>query len=195
MITFAHLIRITNLQMDIVDRLKSFIDYLQIPVTKFADNCGIPRPTLSQLTNGRNKSVRNELVEKIHSAYPNLSVLWLMFGEGDMLFDKNIQISEPQTPDSIEFNPSQPPINDIDMPRFDFEDEFSQNSSEKFTDDLPPSSLSAGASIDFGAPRHTESQEPVAPSLTINPDQSKRVVNIIVYYNDNTFESFSPTSR
>jgi DNA-binding protein len=181
--------------MDIVDRLKSFIDYLQIPVTKFADNCGIPRPTLSQLTNGRNKSVRNELVEKIHSAYPNLSVLWLMFGEGDMLFDKNIQISEPQTPDPIEFNPSQPPINDIDMPRFDFEDEFSQNSSEKFTDDLSPSSLSAGASIDFGAPRRNESQEPVTPSLTINPDQSKRVVNIIVYYNDNTFESFSPTSR
>ena len=54
--------------MDIVDRLKQFIDYLEIPVTKFADNCEIPRPTLSQLTNGRNKSVRNELVEKIHRA-------------------------------------------------------------------------------------------------------------------------------
>lgn len=91
MITFATVIKIKNLQMDIVDRLKQFIDYLEIPVTKFADNCEIPRPTLSQLTNGRNKSVRNELVEKIHRAYPNLSMIWLMFGEGDMLHNENIK--------------------------------------------------------------------------------------------------------
>ncbi len=45
--------------MDIVSRLKLFLDYLGIPVTQFADNCGIPRPTLSQLLNGRNKTVRD----------------------------------------------------------------------------------------------------------------------------------------
>lgn len=71
--------------MDIVSRLKTFIDYLGIPVTQFADNCGIPRPTLSQLLNGRNKTVRDELIAKIHAAYPQLSVMWLMFGEGDIL--------------------------------------------------------------------------------------------------------------
>lgn len=34
--------------MDIVSRLKEFINYLAIPVTQFADTCKIPRPSLSQ---------------------------------------------------------------------------------------------------------------------------------------------------
>lgn len=70
--------------MDIVTRLKSFIDSHRIPVTQFADQCGIPRPTLSQLLNGRNKKVSDEVVAKIHAAYPDLSIMWLLFGEGSM---------------------------------------------------------------------------------------------------------------
>lgn len=76
--------------MDIVGRLKLFLDYLGIPVTQFADNCGIPRPTLSQLLNGRNKTVRDEIIAKIHEAYPQLSIMWLMFGEGEMVAGENI---------------------------------------------------------------------------------------------------------
>ena len=55
-------------KMDIVSRLKTFINYLGIPVTQFADNCRIPRPTLSQLLNGRNKKVSDELIGKIHDS-------------------------------------------------------------------------------------------------------------------------------
>lgn len=42
------------------------------------------------------KKVSDELIAKIHAAYPELSVLWLMFGEGTMLIQSNTQISEPQ---------------------------------------------------------------------------------------------------
>ena len=79
--------------MDIISRLKQFIDTHEIPVTQFADNCRIPRPTLSQLLNGRNKKVSDEVISKIHQAYPNLSVLWLMFGEGNMEGHANIASS------------------------------------------------------------------------------------------------------
>ena len=70
--------------MDIVIRLKEFIARLGISVSTFADNCGIPRPTLSQLLNGRNRKISNEVLEKIHRAYPQVNMSWLMFGEGDM---------------------------------------------------------------------------------------------------------------
>lgn len=83
--------------MDIVSRLKTFIDYLGVPVTQFADNCGIPRPTLSQLLNGRNKTVRDELISKIHAAYPRLSVMWLMFGEGEAILDAPEAVASPQS--------------------------------------------------------------------------------------------------
>ena len=66
-------------------RLKVFIEHLGISSSLFADKCGIPRPTLSQLLNGRNKKVNDVLVGQIHAAYPDLSIVWLLFGEGSML--------------------------------------------------------------------------------------------------------------
>lgn len=82
--------------MDLVSRLKQYLDARQISVTQFADECGIPRPTASQLLAGRNKKVSDEIISKIHQTYPDLSIVWLMFGEGDMATDANIKTSEPQ---------------------------------------------------------------------------------------------------
>lgn len=82
--------------MDFVNRLKLFMENGDISISQFADTCRIPRPTMSQILNGRNKKVSDELIAKIHAAYPELSVLWLMFGEGTMLMQPNTQISEPQ---------------------------------------------------------------------------------------------------
>ncbi len=82
--------------MDLVNRLKFFLEKNNIAISQFADTCGIPRPTLSQILNGRNKKISDELISKIHAAYPALSVLWLMFGEGSMEADANMKISEPQ---------------------------------------------------------------------------------------------------
>lgn len=106
--------------MDIVSRLKKFISYLKIPVTQFADSCGIPRPTLSQLLNGRNKKVSDELISKIHEVYPSLSVLWLMFGEGDMLHQENIKISEPETRSIFDFSESEQTVSEPNTPSIDF---------------------------------------------------------------------------
>lgn len=80
--------------MDIVNRLKLFMESKGIAISQFADTCGIPRPTMSQILNGRNKKISDELITKIHFSYPELSVLWLMFGEGSMESNANIQTSE-----------------------------------------------------------------------------------------------------
>ena len=70
--------------MDIVSRLKKFLEHAGISNSQFADTCVIPRPTLSQLLNGRNKKVSDEVISKIHRAYPTLNIMWLMFGDGEM---------------------------------------------------------------------------------------------------------------
>ncbi len=72
--------------MDIVDRLNLFLNQTRISKSKFADRCGIPRPTVSQILSGRNKKISDDIISKIHTMYPRLSILWLMFGEGAMLF-------------------------------------------------------------------------------------------------------------
>lgn len=82
--------------MDLSSRLRQFMEYMNIPVTKFADSCLIPRPSMTQLLKGRNKKVSDEVITKIHQAYPQLSVMWLLFGEGDMMIGANIETSEAQ---------------------------------------------------------------------------------------------------
>lgn len=80
--------------MDIASRLRKFIDSIGVPDAQFADFTGLKRPTLSQILTGRNKKVSNEFVERLHKSFPKLNVLWLLFGEGNMTTDSNMQISE-----------------------------------------------------------------------------------------------------
>ena len=87
--------------MDIISRLKLFIDSMGMSSSQFADSAGIPRPTLSQILNGRNKKISNSLIEKIHHSFPALNVMWLMFGDGDMMLDGNIKISERKQESSL----------------------------------------------------------------------------------------------
>lgn len=70
------------MEESVATRLKLFIDTRGLSVSEFADMCGIPRPTLSQILTGRNKKVSDILVGQIHRTFPDLSVLWLLFGEG-----------------------------------------------------------------------------------------------------------------
>lgn len=81
--------------MDIVNRLKLFMDSESIGSTQFADACKIPRPTLSQILSGRNKKISDEVISKIHEAYPRLSVLWLLL-EKDLC--PQMQITKSQNP-------------------------------------------------------------------------------------------------
>lgn len=66
-------------------RLKGLIQALGVTNSQFADKCGIPRPSLSQLLGGRNKKISDIIVGQIHQAYPEVNVLWLLFGEGPMM--------------------------------------------------------------------------------------------------------------
>lgn len=65
-------------------RLKHFVEESGLNSSQFADRCDIPRPSFSQILNGRNKKVSNIILDKIHKAFPRLSMMWLVFGEGSM---------------------------------------------------------------------------------------------------------------
>lgn len=169
--------------MDIVSRLRRFIDYIGIPVTQFADTCRIPRPTLSQLLNGRNKKVSDELIGKIHEAYPSLSVLWLMFGEGTMESGANIEISEPQK--SVSHTSAAPQATEIQasFPELDFSSDYTDSFANE-DEDLAPENSGTTATPDDAE-----------KIISFSPDRTRKIVNIIVYYDDNSFESFVPGHR
>ncbi len=172
--------------MDIASALKQFMDYMGIQSSQFADTCGIPRPSLSQLLNGRNKKVSNEVIEKIHRAYPSLSISWLMFSEGSMLSDVNIETSGSKIEDNVDISPTLFADNEIvNEEKIQYRIEHEKDA-EKF---------SASKTI-ATAPVATE--KPVthatagASSVSLNVNAFRKVVNIVVFYSDNSFETFIP---
>ncbi len=183
-------------KMDIVSRLKIFLNHLGIQVTQFADICSIPRPTMSQLLNGRNKKVSNELIGKIHTAYPELSVLWLMFGQGDMLADGFTPTSEPKTTSTINFEATKSHESELHDAIYGYEntaEDFSskKNSGPSITHIPGIPSTSPKSMTDAAEAPTTPSDGALFPDDP-DHDHTKKVVNIIVYYSDNSFESFVP---
>lgn len=85
-------------------RLKGFIQALGVTNSQFADKCGIPRPSLSQLLGGRNKKISDVIVGQIHQAYPEMNVLWLLFGEGPMMVGSNSEFSSFENQNSLQVN-------------------------------------------------------------------------------------------
>lgn len=251
--------------MDLVNRLKHYMDKSQVTISQFADRCGIPRPTMSQLMNGRNKRISDEVITKIHNAFPDLSILWLMFGEGDMAPISNIEISEPQTPlspiqDAFQQAANQPnaPMPSSSAPHTAsipsgnnlenmlFEDSKTDDSATPYVpshdegtttrenilfDMAPAESLSPSSQASISPASSPANQQPqqrqhaAIPSnditrtlginqsasfrpsstrepsqiedsnvkqISISPDAHKKITNIVVFYSDNSFQSFLP---
>ncbi len=242
--------------MDVVSRLKYFMDSSGLTISQFADTCNIPRPTMSQLISGRNKRISNEIFDKIHNGFPNLSILWLMFGEGQMLVNENIEISEPQNAildnDLVAERADDERVGSLQSSLFASSESFlsgnedehpSKNAgsgtnfaeevgkafisdkaeqprqavyfsedvpSKANTDDVVPSSnpyseipsqtppphsnqqfQQSGQQGSFRSPNH-ETAHVEAHRVSIAPDSHKKITNIVVFYSDNSFQSFLP---
>lgn len=153
--------------MDIVSRIKEFLSINGISNSVFADNCEIPRPTLSQLLNGRNKKISNEILDKIHYAYPELSMMWLIFGEGEM----NEGIGKNETNEQAALFAENTELDDEN-----FSDEEDGN-----LDDC----TSTMAEVIQTLSKKTEIKKS-------GVGNAKRIISIMVFYSDNSFESFVP---
>lgn len=198
--------------MDFVSRLKQYLSTRGISVTQFADECEIPRPTASQLLAGRNKKVSDEIIGKIHYTYPDVSVTWLMFGEGNMASDANIETSEAQK--TINLSSQAPQPSEIDeishgennlfssreihseksMPSQKVDDEFSFGDNTFTFSPQSPSSTQSTSTTEKAASTPSQSiQQPTQQQpITVTPGKGKCVTGIVVYYSDSTYESFVP---
>jgi transcriptional regulator with XRE-family HTH domain len=160
-------------------RLKGFIESEGLTNSQFADRAGIPRPSLSQLLTGRNKKISDVLVGQIHKAFPDLSVIWLLFGEGEMLVSA----------------PGKEEKDDDALNLFSDEENFLDDDTEM----IKKSNLNALNTPRKPVPNRMNSE--IEEDLRIvelqrQIDKMKRnprkVSHITVYYDDSTFETFYP---
>ncbi|UOQ96106.1 helix-turn-helix domain-containing protein [Hymenobacter sp. 5317J-9] len=67
-----------------VERIRTLLEVRQLTPTQFADAIGVARPIVSHILSGRNKPSL-EVVQRILTAMPDLSMPWLLIGTGAML--------------------------------------------------------------------------------------------------------------
>lgn len=67
-----------------VERIREILSVRQLSPTQFADAIGVARPIVSHILSGRNKPSL-EVVQKVIAAFPDLSLPWLLSGNGPMV--------------------------------------------------------------------------------------------------------------
>lgn len=194
---------------NIAVRLKFLIDDLGISNSQFADECNISRPTLSQLVTGRNKKVSDVIISQIHTAYPNLSILWLLFGEGDMWVADSLSgnvNNENHTDDLEAMFPSLNAGNGENCFNDTGESELSCENPLNFSEIRTVSDNSCKYSkenpLNLGKKPIQPTQDKDVSEMIKNAEflsglanfkeKSRKVIQITIYYDDSTFESFYP---
>jgi hypothetical protein len=70
--------------MRVADRLNQYLERKNLSPYVFEKNCGISNGYISKQTKGKG-TIGSKIVSKITARYKDLSVNWLMTGEGQML--------------------------------------------------------------------------------------------------------------
>lgn len=137
----------------------------------FAEFLGISTATLSSIYNDRTRPTLS-IVEAIHRKLPSINLDWLMFGSGRMFGDAGPEAVAPTTPDRAATQ--EPPVADL----------FGDGATLPF----------AGAEPVPAVRRDTQAGEQ-RPKTQPQPSErpQRHVTEIRVYYDDQTWESFSPS--
>ncbi len=144
------------------DRISTIIAQKGLTPTQFADQVGIQRSTLSHILNGRNK-VSTEIVTKIHHKMPEISINWLLFGEGDM-YTNTPSLYQPSIFDEIVIN------RPTDRPDYKYRKEMNQETGEEDREKTDNKENTTEKRVEI---------------------RYKKITKIMVFYSDNTFDTFS----
>lgn len=178
------------MEENVATRLKFFLENQGLSNSQFADTCGIPRPTLSQLLTGRNKKISDVLVGQIHAAYPQLSVMWLLFGEGQML--KMTSLDPISNSDSFDMIGTEAPFA---LENGDENINIVSGSSDTVKYREENALNGGGKRAEYSVSQHDSTSKKIAElerEIMRLKSKPRTVVQITIYYDDNTFETFRP---
>lgn len=157
------------------ERIRELMESLHKSQQDFAQFIEMSPASLSSIFNGRTKPTLT-IVEAIKKKIPDISVEWLLFGVGDMYANRQATATSQESPTPTSSEP---------MLEFDFDDEAKHSRSEKNADQTVNSNNSVKRT-------RLENKENEVKSIDI---VKRRVIEIRVYYDDYTFETFVPDKR
>ena len=182
----------------VASRLKTFIEHEGLSYSQFADSCGIPRPSLSQLLTGRNKKINDIMVRQIHTVFPNLSVVWLLFGEGPMEVGSSPEDEQQQDSHGEELYGDGYFGYENDGQNFTNKIIFStggQSAGENRKENGLKNGQNGGLMTDLKDDKLHAKIKELTNQINILKKNPRKAVQITVYYDDSTFETFYPGNQ
>lgn len=87
----------TNRRMNGPAQIEAMHNYLHLSIKKIAEEAGLATPqTLYDVRNGKH-GISRDVATRLHTRFPELSLTWLLTGEGPMLYSYNEGSGEPET--------------------------------------------------------------------------------------------------
>ena len=167
------------------DRIRQIMEAQHMTQQVFATYIGTTPATLSGIFNDRTRPTIN-IIENIKKKFPDISLEWLMFGIGDMFQSS----STPQKDVSDEDNNGLFTPQSVEESTLDFDMPSSPT---------PQNPLFKSQNV-HSAPSYNNSVRNTRPEIVreevrIVDKHARRVTEIRVYYDDQTWESFVPAKK
>ena len=154
--------------MDIKDRIKLLKEHEQMTSAAFAEQIGVAQATISHTLGDRNKYPSTDFIMKLHDRFSYISLDWLLTGKGNMVDSKN---------DTTNVNP---------------EYNYSLFKDEKTEIPHNPSFASENRKeIESGCYTNTI-QQPVIQNIEYKNIVEKKITEIRIFFDDNTYQIFKP---
>lgn len=171
----------------------------ELTPARFADTLNVGRAIISHILNGRNKPSL-DIISRILESFPSINPDWLLFGAGSMYRDNE------QTNDALSINNTNiisenKPFDLFTQPELFNSPNTKQEIPNKQTAESQPSGIKTMHAIDSEPIIDDKTQYVDADQANINNTiqekivykalPSKKITQIIIYYDDNTFEVFN----
>ncbi len=166
-----------------VDRILKLIHKKGLTASKFAEEIGVQRSSISHILSGRNKPSL-DLVLKILEKYPTIDTHWLLTGKGQMETEPDLfSIDVAKKNKGSEEKPSQQQVNK--------KDEEDKN--------IPGSASTINKTGITGEDSQQQGKEPgefVSDSPQVPYEsvyKEKKIERIVLFFTNNTFKTYFPS--
>lgn len=154
------------------DRFLQVMEYYNQSPSKFADELGVIRSSISHIISGRNKPGL-DLIQKLLTTFPEVDADWLLLGKGKMIQPKETEVKSAAAQLSL-FDSTGPKPKDEESKKNIENSALNLRSEELANQQLERSNV------------ETEKTKPLVEG------KSQPIKRITVYYGDKSFQDFYP---
>lgn len=158
--------------MSIRDRFKMIMERENLTAGAFAEKIGVAQATISHILSSRNKYPSTEVILKLHQQYSDINLEWLLTGNGDMTAD-----GKDEAPAVA---PATPPLAQTqEYPLF-------------APDGRTTAAPQPTADNHVAAPA---ASEPMRAEIVYRDRPQRKITEIRIFFDDNTYETFCPEKK